>query len=79
MPSRGSLSSSSSVRRGGRLRIAGWLAAVSMVLVGTLAPATVFAAGRNNGLDATGNGTKSNATVNGSLTGAQQHASSAAS
>src|SRR3954454_5952889 len=69
MPSRGSfLFGNSSVRRGGRLRIAGWLAAGSMVLVGILAPAGALAAGPgNNGLDATGNGTKSNATVSGSL------------
>ena len=42
-----------------------------MVAVGTLAPASVFAAGPgNNGQDPTGNGTKSNATVNGSLSDA---------
>src|SRR4051794_38831234 len=72
MPSRGSfLFGNPSVRRGGRLRIAGWLAAGSMVLVGILAPAAALADGPgNNGLDATGNGTKSNATVNDSLTAA---------
>ncbi len=70
MRTRGS-SSNPSVRRGGRLRIAGWLAAASMVLIGTLAPAAVLAAGPgNNGQDPTGNGTKSNATVNGSLSDA---------
>ena len=70
MRTRGS-SFSPSVRRGGRLRIAGWLAAGSILLLGTLAPASVLAAGPgNNGQDATGNGTKSNATVNGSLSDA---------
>ncbi len=58
-------------RRGGNLRTAGWLAAAVMVAVATLAPATAFAAGPgNNGLDPTGNGTKSNATVEGSLSDA---------
>jgi hypothetical protein len=51
--------------------MAGWFAAATMVAVATLAPATAFAAGPgNNGLDPTGNGTKSNATVNGSLSDA---------
>ena len=69
MPSRGKFQfGNSSVRRDGRLRIAGWLAAGSMVLLGIMAPASALAAGPgNNGLDPTGNGTKSNATVNGSL------------
>src|SRR4249919_977475 len=58
-------------RRGGNLRTAGWLAAAVMVAVATLAPAGALAAGPgNNGLDPTGNGTKSNALVNGSLAAA---------
>jgi hypothetical protein len=58
-------------RRDGNIRTAGWLAAAVMVAVAALTPATAFAAGPgNNGLDPTGNGTKSDATVNGSLSDA---------
>ena len=50
-----------------------------MVAVATLAPATAFAAGPgNNGLDPTGNGTKSNATAGGSLSAAGGSATMAA-
>ena len=66
-------------RRGGNLRTAGWLAAAVMVAVAALAPATAFAAGPgNNGLDPTGNGTKSNATAGGSLSAAGGSATMAA-
>jgi hypothetical protein len=66
-------------RRSGNLRTAGWLAAAVMVAVAALAPATAFAAGPgNNGLDPTGNGTKSNATVGGSLSAAGSSATMAA-
>jgi len=66
-------------RRDGNIRTAGWLAAAVMVAVAALTPATVFAAGPgNNGLDPTGNGTKSNATVGGSLADAGGSATMAA-
>jgi hypothetical protein len=66
-------------RRSGNLRTAGWLAAAIMVAVAALAPATAFAAGPgNNGLDPTGNGTTSNATVGGSLSAAGGSATMAA-
>jgi len=65
--------------RNGNVRTAGWLAAAVMVAVAALTPATAFAAGPgNNGLDPTGNGTKSNATVNGSLADAGGSATMAA-
>ena len=66
-------------RGSGNIRTAGWLAAAVMVAVAALAPATAFAAGPgNNGLDSTGNGTKSNATAGGSLSAAGSSATMAA-
>src|SRR5690348_16588314 len=48
-------------------RKVGWLAAASMLAVGTLAPSAALAAGPgNNGADPTGNGTTSAASVGGS-------------
>ena len=55
----------------GRLiRKTGWLATGAMLAVAAFAPAVQAAGPGNNGLDATGNGTTSNATVGGSLAGA---------
>src|SRR5258706_1407341 len=56
---------------GSLFRKAGWFAAAGMLVVGGLAASAVLAAGPgNNGGDPTGNGTTSDATVNGSLSGA---------
>ncbi|MEA2518410.1 MAG: hypothetical protein QOF49_490 [Chloroflexota bacterium] len=63
--------SSRTARRGGSLRKAGWLTAAAMLAIASLAPASALAVGPgNNGADATGNGTTSDATVDGSLSGA---------
>jgi len=52
-------------------RAAGWLAVAGMLLTALVAPSTALAAGPgNNGLDPTGNGTTSNATVGASLSAA---------
>jgi hypothetical protein len=60
--------SSRTAQRGGIFRKVGWLSAAAMLAVAALAPASVQAAGPgNNGQDPTGNGTTSNATVDGSL------------
>jgi hypothetical protein len=58
-------------RRTGLIRSLAWLFASGLLTVAALAPASVSAAGPgNNGLDPTGNGTTSNATVGGSLAAA---------
>jgi hypothetical protein len=63
--------SSRTAQRGGIFRKVGWLSAAAMLAVAALAPASVQAAGPgNNGQDPTGNGTPSNATLDGSLSAA---------
>jgi hypothetical protein len=55
------------------LRLAGWLGVVAMLAIAILGPSagsTLAAGPGNNGLDPTGNGTTSNATVGGSLSAA---------
>jgi hypothetical protein len=56
-----------------RVRLAGWLGVIAMLALAILGPGagSTFAAGPgNNGLDPTGNGTTSDATVDGSLSAA---------
>ncbi|MBA2381855.1 MAG: hypothetical protein H0V73_07065, partial [Chloroflexi bacterium] len=56
---------------GGLVRRTGWLAAAAMLAIGALAPSAALAAGPgNNGHEATGNGTTSDATAGGSLSAA---------
>src|SRR6187455_1436119 len=55
-------------RRSTLARRLSWLVAAGLATAALITPSAAFAAGPgNNGLDATGNGTKSNATVGGSL------------